>query len=67
MYVGECKWTSKKTRIADLAHLEESSRFLKTKKGIMKVLFSRGGFDFNEANGVILFDPERISVEINRF
>jgi uncharacterized protein len=63
--VGECKWTNRKVFSADCTHLEESSRGLKTKKSIMRVLFSKKGFEFKEAD-VLLFDPEKIETEIKR-
>ncbi len=66
LYVGECKWTNKKIRLSELNHLEESSKPLKTKKQIRKVLFSKKGFEFNEANDVLLFNPEKIEAEINK-
>jgi AAA+ ATPase superfamily predicted ATPase len=65
-FVGECKWTNKKIRFTELEHLEESSKALKTKKPIKKVLFSKKGFEFKEASDIMLFDPERIEIEINK-
>jgi AAA+ ATPase superfamily predicted ATPase len=66
MFFGECKWTNKKARVADLNRLEESSKALKTTKEARMVLFSKLGFEFEEANGLSLFDPERIEVEIGK-
>lgn len=66
LYVGECKWTNKKSRVADLKHLEESARSIKTKKPIKKALFSKRGFEFDEADGAILFDSDRFNVEISK-
>lgn len=66
LYVGECKWTNKKIHLSELNRLEESSKALKTKKQIRKVLFSKKGFEFNEANDILLFDPEKIETEINK-
>jgi AAA+ ATPase superfamily predicted ATPase len=65
-FVGECKWTNKKIRFTELEHLEESSKALKTKKPIKKVLFPKKGFEFKEASDIMLFDPERIEIEINK-
>jgi uncharacterized protein len=66
IFVGECKWTNKKVPSAEFEHLEESSRALKTKKSIKKVLFSKKGFEFKEADDIMLFDPEKIETEINK-
>jgi len=64
MYFAECKWTNKKIGLMDLNNLEESSKAVKTKKTVKKVLFSKSGFDLNEANDILLFNPERIENEI---
>jgi AAA+ ATPase superfamily predicted ATPase len=66
LFAGECKWTNKKIHASDLRHLEESLRALATKKPIKKVLFSKSGFEFNQAKDVLLFDPKKIEVEINK-
>jgi uncharacterized protein len=66
LFFGECKWTNRKTRLADLDHLGESSNALKTKKAVNKVLFSKSGFEFKEVDGIMLFDPERIAIEISK-
>lgn len=66
LYVGECKWTNKKIRPSELSHLEESAKALKTKKQIKKALFSKKGFEFNETDDTLLFDPEKIETEINK-
>jgi hypothetical protein len=66
-FVGECKWTNKKIRFTELEHLEESSKALKTKKPIKKVLFSKKGFEFKETSDIMLFDPERIETELTLF
>ena len=60
IFVGECKWTNKKIRFTEIEHIEESSKALKTKKSIKKVLFSKKGFEFKEAADIMLFDPERL-------
>jgi hypothetical protein len=65
IFVGECKWTNKKIRFVEFEQLEESSRALKTKKTIKKVLFSKKGFEFKETDDIMLFDPERIETEIS--
>ncbi|MCW4002929.1 MAG: ATP-binding protein [Candidatus Bathyarchaeota archaeon] len=65
VYVGECKWTNKKARLEDLRCLEESSLALKTGKPIKKVLFSKRGFNFSQADAM-LFDPSRIDMEISK-
>jgi AAA+ ATPase superfamily predicted ATPase len=67
IFVGECKWTNKKIRFIEFEHLEESSKALKTKKPIKKVLFSKKGFEFKEASDIMLFDPERIETELTLF
>lgn len=64
MYFAECKWTNKKISLMDLSNLEESSKAIKTKKNIKKVLFSKSGFNLKEANDILLFNPERIESEI---
>jgi AAA+ ATPase superfamily predicted ATPase len=64
MYFAECKWTNKKIGLMDLNNLEESSQAVKTKKTVKKVLFSKSGFELNEANDILLFNPERIESEI---
>jgi AAA+ ATPase superfamily predicted ATPase len=66
IFVGECKWTNKKIRFTEIEHIEESSKALKTKKSIKKVLFSKKGFEFKEAADIMLFDPERLETEINK-
>ena len=55
-----------KSSLPDVEHLKESSRALKTKKTIKNVLFSKKGFEFNEADGIMLFDPGKIETEINK-
>ena len=67
IFIGECKWTNKKTRSTEIDHLEESSKALKTKKSIKKVFFSKRGFEFQQTNDIILFDPEKIETETNKF
>jgi len=68
LYVGECKWTNKKTSRAELYRLEESYKALKTNKPVKKVLFTKTGFDFSDNRAdVILFDPARIEAEIAKF
>jgi hypothetical protein len=64
MYFAECKWTNKKISLMDLSNLEESSKAIKTKKNIKKVLFSKSGFNLKEANDILLFNPESIESEI---
>ena len=66
LYFAECKWTNKKTNLSDLKNLEESLRILKSKKMIKKILFSKSGFNFNEGNDVMLFDPKRIEIELTK-
>jgi uncharacterized protein len=66
MFFGECKWTNKKMRIADVDHLGESIGSLKAKKATKKVFFSKSGFEFKEVEGIMLFDPERIALEIEK-
>ena len=66
IFVGECKWTNKKIRFTEIEHIEESSKALKTKKSIKKVLFSKTGFEFKETADMMLFDPERLETEINK-
>jgi uncharacterized protein len=66
IFVGECKWTNKKFPFTELERLEESSRALKTKKSIKKVLFSKKGFEFKEADDIMIFDPGKIETEINK-
>lgn len=66
IFVGECKWTNKKIRFTEIEHLEESSKALKTKKPIKKVLFSKKGFEFKEATDMMLFDPQRLETEIKK-
>jgi AAA+ ATPase superfamily predicted ATPase len=66
IFVGECKWTNKKIRFTEIEHLEESSKALKTKKPIKKVLFSKKGFEFKETTDMMLFDPQRLETEINK-
>ncbi len=68
LYIGECKWTNKKVSYSELAWLQESSKALKSKKPIKKILFSKSGFDFTEQDrNTILFDQKRIESEINKF
>lgn len=65
LYIGECKWTNKKVLRSELSRLEESSKALKTKKPIRKILFSKSDFAFIEPNkDTILFDQKRIENEI---
>jgi uncharacterized protein len=64
IFVGECKWTNKKVSFADYEHLEESCRALKTRKPIKTVFFSKSGFEFKEADGTMLFDPQKIESEL---
>lgn len=64
MYFAECKWANKKMGLMDLNNLEESSKAVKTKKNVKKVLFSKSGFDLNENNNLLLFNPERIESEV---
>jgi hypothetical protein len=64
MYFAECKWTNKKISLMDLSNIEESSKAIKTKKNIKKVLFSKSGFNLKEANDILLFNPESIESEI---
>jgi AAA+ ATPase superfamily predicted ATPase len=66
IFVGECKWTNKKIRFTEIEHLEESSKALKTKKPIKKVLFSKKGFEFKETADMMLFDPQKLETEINK-
>ena len=66
IFVGECKWTNKKVPCAELEHLEESCKALKTRKSIKKVLFSKEGFEFKESDDIMLFDPKKIETEINK-
>ena len=65
VFAGECKWTNKKVRFAEIEHLQESMKALKTKKPIKIVLFSKKGFEFKESADILLFDPERLEIEIN--
>ena len=67
VFVGECKWTNKKIRFVEVEHLAESCRALKTSKLIKKVLFSKNGFEFKETADIMLFDPERIEIEVKKF
>ena len=64
MYFAECKWTNKKISLMDLNNLEESAKAIKTKKTTKRVFFSKSGFDLNQANDILLFNPERIENEI---
>jgi AAA+ ATPase superfamily predicted ATPase len=66
IFIGECKWTNKKSHFTEVEHLEESSKALKTNKAVKKVLFSKTGFEFKEAADIMLFDPIRIETEINK-
>lgn len=67
IYVGECKWTNEKIGQAELNHLKESAKALKTKKPLKWVLFSKNGFNTKEIEDTLLFDPERIEKEIKHF
>jgi hypothetical protein len=58
---------TKKIHTSVLNHLEESSKALKTKKQVKKVLFSRNGFEFEESIDLMLFDPAKIEAEIRKF
>ena len=66
VFAGECKWTNGKVGSRELGRLAESSKALRTKKPIRKVLFSKSGFDLQEAGETLLFDPERIGAEIGK-
>ncbi len=57
LYIGECKWSSKKAGKKELEHLRQSARALKTRKPITFVLFDRAGFDLKVEDGLLLFDP----------
>ena len=68
LYIGECKWTNKKTSRAEFYRLEENSKALKTNKPVKKVMFTKTGFDFSDKHtDIILFDPDRIEAEIANF
>lgn len=65
LYVGECKWTNKKIAWSEINRLHESSKALKTKKPIKKVLFAKAGFNFSEPPAeTLIFDPARIETEL---
>ena len=63
LYIGECKWSSKKAGKKELEHLRQSARALKTRKPITFVLFDRAGFDLKVEDGLLLFDPGRMVSE----
>jgi AAA+ ATPase superfamily predicted ATPase len=67
MFFAECKWTNKKMRLSDIDHLDQYSSALNTQKSLKKVFFSKSGFEFEETNGITLFDPEKIDNAINKF
>ena len=60
MYVGECKWVSRRMGRADLEWLKESASNLKSKKAVKWVLFSKSGFSMDPSEDVMLFDAERL-------
>ena len=60
LYLGECKWSSRKTGQRELAWLQHSASKLKTKKKIRWVLFSKSGFSIPGSSDLLLFDPDRM-------
>jgi hypothetical protein len=66
MYVGECKWTGERIGQRELGRLKDSAKALKTRKPLKWVLFSRSGFEIEQGQDLLLFDPERISSELGR-
>ena len=63
LYIGECKWSSKKAGKKELEHLRQSAGALKTGKPITFVLFDRAGFDIKAEEGLLLFDPGSMVAE----
>ena len=62
LYVGECKWSDSRVGISALKHLKESANALKKAgKELKFVLFSKNGFEFEEEEGLLLFDSEAIA------
>ena len=63
LYIGECKWSSKKAGKKELEHLRQTASALKTGKPITFVLFDRAGFDIKAEDGLLLFDPGSMVAE----
>lgn len=61
LYIGECKWSNSHINQNVLEHLKESAIALKKAgKELKFVLFSKNGVEFENEEGVLLFDSKAI-------